>query len=92
MEAEIRPAIAAGAPMFNVGRAADCARVYAETAALERKYSVPVAIRAQFAMTNKEADASRRAWGSRNGVDSLLGGAPSRPERSRSSALSARGS
>jgi hypothetical protein len=89
MEAEIRSAIAAGAPMFNAGRAADCARVYAETAtALERKYSVPVAIKAQFAMANKEADASRRAWAFRNGFDSLLGGAPPRPERSRSSAPS----
>merc|ERR1719183_1355712 len=75
MEKEIRAAIAAGAPMFNAGRTADCARIYAETsAALERKYSVPDAIRAQFAMARTEADASRKAWGFRNGFDSLIAG------------------
>merc|ERR1719183_146883 len=79
METEIRAAIAAGVPMFNAGRAAECARVYAETAAkLERKYSVPDAIRAQFAMARTEADASRQAWGFRNGFDSLLGGGSER--------------
>merc|ERR1719326_613203 len=75
METEIRAAIAAGVPMFNSGRAADRARVYAETAAaLERKYAVPEAIKAQFVAARTESDASRKAWGFRNGFDALLGG------------------
>ena len=62
MEEEIRAAIGAGAPLYNAGRVADCARIYAETSAeLERKYSVPDAIRDQFATARTEADASKKA-------------------------------